>query len=81
MAGTTFKLAPVDSTKHLYSGKYGANVMNSSPASLKALKVIVIAPAAPPVINKFLPAKLVPKRRLISLAKTSLTSGLPGATV
>ena len=77
MAGTTFKLAPVDSTKHLYSGKYGANVMNSSPASLKALKVIVIAP----VINKFLPAKLVPKRRLISLAKTSLTSGLPGATV
>ena len=55
--------------------------MNSSPASLKALKVIVIAPAAPPVINKFLPAKLVPKRRLISLAKTSLTSGLPGATV
>ena len=62
MAGTTFKLAPVDSTKHLYSGKYGANVMNSSPASLNALKVIVIAPAAPPVINKFLPAKLVPKR-------------------
>ena len=80
-AGTTTSLPPTDSTKQRYSGKNGANVMNSSPSSQSALKQIVMAAAAPAVMKRFLPAKCVPKRSLMLLASASRTCGLPGAIV
>ena len=72
-AGTTLSTAPVPSTYGTYSGKYGANVMTSSPGSVTHLMACARAPAAPDVMKMSSGTYSMPKRRFSESATAFLT--------
>lgn len=80
-AGISFIEAPAASINTLYSGKYGANTINSSPGHVRPFKQQHNAAAAPTVQYRLSALKDVWKRELIESAIILRTPASPCALV